>query len=428
MVEERIMSLTVKKVAKLLRQGKPGRHLDSGGVRGLYLAVDSRTAASWQLRYQLRGRGRWMGLGSARDFSLTEARDRARRERQRLADKIDPLLARRADRAAAAAAAAKAITFGEAAEAYFKAHSPAWRSRQHTMQWSASVLGRTLRGTPAGGDYCAELRPLPVGAIDISVVIKTLERHWLQKPETASRVRGRIESVLDWCTARGYRSGDNPASWTVIGKVLPAPNRVAKVEQFAALPYSDLPAFMTELRRQEGSAARALELLILTASRTSEVLRAQWSEFDLDRALWTVPAERMKGHREHTVPLAPPAVEILRDLPREVGNPYVFVGTRPGRELGATAMARVMQRLQRKESVHGFRATFSTWANEETAFANHEIELSLAHSVGNEVEKAYRRGSMFEKRRKLMEAWARHCLSPPARRSKNVVPLRESVS
>jgi integrase len=421
------MALTVKRVAQLLRQGEPGRHLDRGGPRGLYLSISSPNAAHWELRYQLRGRGHWLGLGSARDFSLDEARSRARRERQRLADGVDPLAARRADRAARISAEIATITFGEAAEKFFTAHAPSWRSRHHTIQWAATVLGRTLRGTPATGDYCATLRPLPVAIIDIPLILKVLEKHWHAKPETMNRVRGRIESVLDWAKARGLRAGDNPAAWKTIGKVLPAPRKVATVQHFLAVPYADLPAFMSDLSKQEGSAARALEILILTASRTGEVLQARWSEIDLDAGLWTVPGERMKSGREHVVPLVDRAVEILRTLPREAGNEFIFIGTRPGRGLGPAALARVMARMGRRESVHGFRSTFSDWGHERTAFASHEIEMSLAHSVGSAVERSYRRGTLFDKRRRLMKAWARFCSSPAARQTKNVVSLQGRI-
>jgi integrase len=326
------MGLTVKKVDKLLRRGEAGRYLDA---TGLYLIVANPTNAHWELRFQLNGRGRWMGLGSARTFSLEEARSRAKRERQLLADKVDPLMARRAARAAQAAAAAKSITFGKAAEDYFRAQAPAWKSPKHAAQWRATILGKTLYGPSKHGDYCGALRALPVAAIDTAVVIRTLEPLWHAKPETMSRVRARIENVLDWATVRGYRSGDNPAAWRTIGKALPSRAKIAKIEHFAALPYRELPTFMAKLREREGVAARALEFTILTAARTAETIGARWDEISGNE--WVIPEHRMKGGRAHRVPLSLRAVELLASLYREDGNEFVFIGSQSGAGLSSAA-------------------------------------------------------------------------------------------
>jgi integrase len=273
---------------------------------------------------------------------------------------------------------------------------------------------------------------MDVATIAVADLLRALEPHWRDKAVTLDRTRSRIESVLDWSVARGHRAaGVNPAKWTgVLDQVLPPPRKVAPVVHHKALDYDALPAFMAELRQREGTTARALEFLILTAARTNEVLGARWSEIDLDSARWAIPAERMKGRRPHTVPLSPAAVDLLRLLPTEKGNPFVFIGG-AGRGLSTMALFNfVRERMAIVDgiTIHGFRSTFSGWAYETTAHSNHTIELALAHSVGNEAEKAYRRSSMYDKRRKLMEAWSRYCMTSPAverKRSSNVVTMRE---
>jgi integrase len=410
--------LTAKRVAKLLRRGEPGRHFDG---MGLYLVIESRKSAHWERRYQLHEKEHYLGLGGVKVFSLAEARERNRKISQQLADKIDPLAAKRADRAQRAAQAAREVSFGECAEEFFKTNAETWKHRAHLAQWKASILGRTLGGlgpTPLGGkpvknDYCRTLRSMPVQNIDTPVVLGVLKPHWHDKPETMSRVRSRIENVLDWAKAAGYRSGDNPAAWDIIGKLLPARSKVSKVKPFEAVHYNDLPGFMVELRKRQGSAAHALTFLILVTARTREVLDAVWPEINLDERVWTVPAERMKAERDHLVPLTDEAIDLLRGLPREDGSDLVFIGPQHGKPLSSSAMMELMKRMKRKEVVHGFRSTFSDWAHERTGHSNHAIEISLAHSVGSEAERAYRRGPMFDKRRKLMEQWADYCLSPP---------------
>jgi integrase len=407
------MSLTSKRVLKLLRRGEPGRHLDA---RGLYLVIASRTNAHWERRYQLDGREHYHGIGSAFVFGLAAARERSRRASELLADGVDPLAQKREAKAQRVAAAVKAISFGECATDYYRAHSPSWSHPKHVAQWRASVLGLTANGAPAEGDYCKILRPLPVAEIDTPIILSVLKSHWHDRPETASRVRARIASVLDYAKAAGYRTGDNPAAWNVIGKLLPARNKIDRVEHYKAVDYRNVPAFVVDLRKREGTAARALEFAIYTTARTTEVLRATWREINFDEALWEIPAERMKADRPHKVPLAPEALELLRGLYREGDSPdsYVFLSPRSGEPWSATALRAVMQRmLGYSATPHGFRSSFSDWAHEQTAHANHTIELSLAHSIGSEAEKAYRRGPMIEKRRKLMEQWAAYCTSPP---------------
>jgi integrase len=257
---------------------------------------------------------------------------------------------------------------------------------------------------------------LSVSAIDTGLVLKALEPIWLTKTETASRVRNRIEAVLDWATVRGYRAGDNPARWKGhLAEVLPARNAVTKVAHHAAMPIDELPAFMVELREVNGVAARALEFCILTAARTGEVIGARWEEIDLAAATWTVSAGRMKGGREHRSPLSSRAVELLRSLPREDGNPFVFIGRRAGAGFSDLALANVLKRMERADiTVHGFRSTFRDWAAERTNFQNHIIEMALAHRISSQVEAAYRRGDLLAKRKQLMEAWTGFCVGSPA--------------
>jgi integrase len=325
------MSLTVKRTAKLIRRGQPGRHLDGGtsGVRGLYLCVDNRSAASWTLRYSLNGRAHWMGLGSARDISLDGARARAKQARERLVDKTDPLQARRADRAAKAAAAVNSMTFKECAASYIAAHREKWRSLVHGQQWLTSL--ETYAYPLIGA--------LDVAQVDKPAVLRVLEqtvpaatgrpggRFWTVRNVTADRVRNRIELILSYASARGHRpAGENPASWSHLQHILAKVPKSARVEHHAAVPYAEVPAVVARLREHEGVAVKALEFLILTATRAGEALGATWNEIDLANAIWTIPKERMKAPREHKVPLSPQAIELLRGLYREGGNPHLFIG------------------------------------------------------------------------------------------------------
>jgi integrase len=404
------MGLTVKRIAKATT---PGRY---GDGHGLYLQVLSPTNRSWLLRYERNGRERFMGLGPLHTIDLMEARERARRARQQLLDGIDPLDARAAERAAQALAAARMLTFEAAAHQYFDAHERKWKNAKHRAQFLS-----TLR------DYVfPKIGKLSIAAIDTGLVLKCLEPIWTDKTETANRVRSRIESVLDWATVRGYRTGDNPARWKGhLSEVLPAPSSIAKPEHHAALAFTALPEFMIALAPREGIAARALEFTVLTAARTGEVIGAAWSEIDLKAKVWTVPANRIKGGKEHRVPLSGRAVEILEALPTEKGNDHVFIGPSKGTGLSNMAMAAVLKRMDRDDiTVHGFRSTFRDWAAERTGYPNHVVEMALAHVIGDKVEAAYRRGDLFEKRRRLMSDWARYCSTAPAKAAGNVTPLR----
>ncbi len=393
----------------------PGMVADGGG---LYLQVSPGGAKSWVFRYQIAGKRRDMGLGSVDDVSLAEARDRARDARKQVKDSIDPIDHRRNERAATALENAKAMTFKACAEAYIAAHRAGWRNDKHAAQWPSTLQTYVY---PVMG-------ALPVQAIDVALVMKALEQNaatrgcegagggksatplWTAKPETASRVRGRIESVLDWATARGYRTGENPARWRGhLENLLPKKSKVRRVEHHAALPYGELATFMTELRQQDGLAARALEFAILTAARTGEVIGATWAEIDLEARLWTVPAERMKAGREHRVPLSEPALAILRAMAGVRAGEHVFPGNRAGRPLSNMAMLMLLRRMGRGDlTAHGFRSAFSDWCAEQTNTPSEVREMALAHAVGDKVEAAYRRGDLFEKRREVMAAWGRY--------------------
>jgi integrase len=413
------MALNLKRVARLIRQGKPGRQLDS---QGLYLVVASRSAASWQLRFQLHHRARWMGLGSARTFSLLEARERARVERQRLADKLDPIALRAAERSRQAVA--KVLTFKEAAAEFIADHRGTWRSADHGRQWINSLAHYVY---PVIGS-------LNVADIGTAQVLKVLEqpvaggKFWLTRPVTASRVRSRIELVLNRAMARNDLKHDNPAAWDKLQHILPAPSKVARVAHHPSLPYEQLPPFLIDLRQHEGVAGKALEFLIHTAARTDEVVGAVWTEIDLDKKLWVIPAERMKGGREHKVPLSAPAVKLLQSLHTEDGNPYLFIGTRQQR-LSSASMAQLLRRMGYKDAngkhitVHGMRSTFSTWVSEQTGYDEAVREFCLAHVVGDASARAYARTDMLDKRRQLMEAWSAYCVSVPVVKSANVTPI-----
>ena len=378
----------------------PGYHGDGGG---LWLQVSSAGTKSWVFRYTL-GKAREMGLGPLHTISLAEARAKARACRQQVLDGIDPIEARRAGKLTERAAAAKAaMTFQQAAEAYVEAHRAGWKNVKHADQWA-----NTLR------DYAyPTIGALPVSAVDTGLVVQLLEPIWREKTETASRVRGRVESVLDWATVRGHRSGDNPARWRGhLDKLLPKPTKVAKVRNHPALPYVEVGAFMKVLRAEKGIAARALEFIILTAARTSEVIGGKWSEVDRGAKAWTVSAERMKAGREHRVPLSAAALRVLRQMRELGGKPgdYVFPGAKSDKPMSNMACLKLLERMGRASiTVHGFRSTFRDWAAETTNYSREVAEMALAHTIKDATEAAYRRGDLFDKRARLMEAWATYC-------------------
>ena len=377
-----------------------------GDGSGLYLQTTAAGAKSWIFRYQLNKRPREMGLGSFSTFSLAEARERARRQRQLLADGLDPIETRKEGRIAAILEQAKALTFDECAQRYIESHRSGWRNEKHAEQWASTL--RTYASPMFGA--------LPVQSVDTAMVMRALGDLWKTKTETASRVRGRVEVVLDWAKVRGYRDGENPARWRGhLDKLLPKRSKVKKVQHHPALPYAELPAFVHALQAQEGVAARALELLILTAARSGEVIGAKWQEFDLDGATWTVPAERMKAGRPHEVPLPLRALEILRVQREYSDREYVFPGRQPRAPLSNMAMLALLKRMERTDlTAHGFRSTFRDWVADRTNYSGEVAEMALAHVVSNRVEAAYRRGTMKEKRRQLLADWAAFCASAQA--------------
>ena len=367
-----------------------GRHADGGG---LYLSISPNGGRRWVFLFRWHGKPTEIGLGSARDVTLARARAMASQARAKLAEGLNPKEARRASGGA---------TFGEVADRLIEAMRPAWRNAKHAAQWEM-----TLR------DYAGPLRRLPVDKITTDDVLGVLKPLWNEKPETASRLRGRIERVLDAAKAQGLRSGENPARWRGhLDQLLPRRQQLTRGHH-AALAYAELPAFMSDLRGRQATAALALEFTILTAARSGEVLGARWEEFNLDAGLWTVPAARMKPGREHRVPLSRRALKIVKVMHEGRSGDYVFPGQKLGRPLSVMALEMVLRRMKIVDAtVHGFRSAFRDWAAECTNFANEVCEAALAHVIENKVEAAYRRGDLFDKRRKLMEAWAVYCAAP----------------
>jgi integrase len=415
------MSRTGKLSAVEVAKAKGPTVLHDGG--GLYLRVSETGTKSWVFRFQLDGKRRDMGLGPYPDISLAEARGRATEHRKLRHDGIDPIEAKEAQRHAQRLSVARGRTFREMAEEFIGRKEAGWRNAKHRQQWRNTLATYVY---PVFGQ-------LPVAAIDSGLVVQVLDPIWMEKPETAVRVRGRIEAVLDAATVRGFRQGPNPAQWKGnLAHILPARARVRKVAHHAALPFDEMPAFLTALQTRSGIAARALEFAIFTAGRTAEVLGATWGEIDADVKVWSVPAERMKAGREHRVPLSDPALALLDTLRplalMRAGEPDpgapVFPGPRRALQMSNMTMLMLLRRMKRNDlTAHGFRSTFSDWAAERTAYPREVVEMALAHAVENKVEAAYRRGDLFEKRRKLMEAWAGFCTT---RATGSVTPIREA--
>ena len=363
---------------------KHGRHADGGG---LYLSISPNGGRRWVFLYRWHGKPTEIGLGSARDVTLARARELAGRARANLAESINPKDARRRSEGA---------TFGECADRVIEAMRPSWRSGKHAAQWEM-----TLR------DYAAPLRRLPVDKVATDDVLSVLKPLWRDKPETASRLRGRIERVLDAAKAQGQRSGENPARWRGhLDQLLPKRQRLTRGHH-AAMGYVNVPGFMADLQSRQATAALALEFTILTAARSGEVLRARWEEFDFDNAVWAVPATRMKAGREHRVPLSRRALKIVKAMREVPDGDFVFPGQKSGKPLSVMALEMVLRRMNIEDTtVHGFRSSFRDWAAERTNFPNEVCEAALAHVIDNKAEAAYRRGDLFDKRHKLMEAWA----------------------
>lgn len=357
---------------------------------------------------------REMGLGSYPTISLLEARQKAAEQRKLLDQGIDPIKARNAQRLQDALEQGHTKTFAECATAYINAHRAGWRNAKHADQWTNTL--ETYANPVIGA--------LPVQSVDIGLVMRILEPIWEIKTETATRVRSRIELVLDWAKVRGYRDGDNPARWRGhLDKIFPKRSKVAPVEHHEALPYADVGAFVKELRSRKAMAPQALEFIILTAARVSEAVNAKWDEFDLQHKLWIVPPERMKAHREHRVPLSDAAIKLLKDLKEKKQSDYVLPGWRVKQPLTGAACLKLLHHMGHDNlTTHGFRSTFRDWASEQTSFPSRIAEAALAHVVGDKTEAAYQRGHLLEKRRLLMQAWADYCARV---KSAKVVQMRQ---
>lgn len=380
---------------------EPGLYGDGAG---LWLKVTEQGSKSWIFRFTRAGRERWMGLGSFPDVSIAEARDTAAEYRKKIRNGIDPLQEKQDLAAALQVSRAKAVTFDWCAEQYINAHKAGWKNAKHVDQWRSTIAtyARPIVGA------------LTVDKIDTAHVMKVLEPIWNTKAETASRLRGRIESVLDWATVRKYRSGDNPARWKAhLDNLLPARSKLARVKHHAALPWLDMGEFMFELRKQDGIGARALEFAILTAARSGEVRGMTWAEVDLKSRMWIIPAQRMKAGNEHRAPLTEQALQVLRKVKDGImptDTDFVFPGQKTAKPLSDMSLTAVLRRMGRADiTVHGFRSSFRDWAAEATNYPRDMAEMALAHTVGDKVEAAYRRGDMLEKRRNMMDDWAKHC-------------------
>lgn len=399
-----------------VKNAKPGRRADGGG---LHLLVKESGARSWVYRFMLNGQARDIGLGSAGPdgISLADARDARDALRLKVKAGIDPLKERQREAAEALAAAQAAqvagITFKAVAETYIGANEGSWRNDKHRQQWKNTLATYVY---PVIGN-------LPVADVATSHVLQILEPIWKAKAETASRVRGRIETILDAAKARGYREGENPARWRGhIAQILPARPRLTRGHH-KAMPYEAIPAFVRALCKRSAVAALALEFTILTAARTGEVIGAMWDEVDLDKAIWTVPANRMKAGKEHRVPLSPRAVEVLKST-QGLRKEWLFPAIKGGKMSGM-AMAMLLRRMKMDVTVHGFRSGFRDWSAECTSYAHEVAEMALAHTIESKVERAYRRGDLFEKRRRMMDDWATYCTSGDIIGTK-VTPIRKA--
>jgi integrase len=392
--------LTDRKVAILKTAG----FFSDGGC--LYLDFKDPPSKNWVLRYTRNGRTHDYGLGSYPIVSLAEARLARDAALAKLRNGVDPVEEKRAAKLAGKLERARAMTFKQCAEAFIAAHERSWKNAKHAYQWPQTMEAYAY---PVFGD-------LPVQAVDTGLVMKAIEPIWFGKTETASRTRGRIEKILDWAATAGYRPSDtpNPARWRGhLENLLPKKSKIAPVKNHEALPYAELPGFMAELTGQTAIGALALRFAILTVTRTGETLGARWGEINLAEKLWTIPAERMKGDREHRVPLSEPGLAILATLKQLPASPFVFPADNPRRPVSNMVMLMQLRRMGRSDlTVHGFRSTFSDWCAEKTGFPSEVREMALAHKIGNAVEAAYRRGDLFEKRRELMRVWAVYCTGP----------------
>ncbi len=397
------------------RLARPGWHA-VGRVAGLLLRIDRNTGARyWVLRTTVSGKRRDIGIGPYPEVTLAKARETAAGMRMQARQGTDPIAERQAVKAALMAEKAKIITFGQAARRFIKSKAREFRNAKHAAQWSSTL--DTYAGPVIGH--------LQVDRVELAHVVQILEPIWTTKTETATRVRGRIESVLDWATVSGFRSGDNPARWKGnLEAIFPKPGKLKRVQHHRAVPVAEAPAFMTELRKREGMAALALEFAILTAARSGEVRGATWAEVDMEARTWTVSAQRMKAGKAHVVPLTDDALELLKHVPRFEGSDHVFPSARGG-ALSDVSLSAVMRRMGVDATPHGFRSTFRDWCAEHTNYPRDVAEMALAHQIPSAVERAYRRGDLLEKRRRLMADWAKFLRMPLA--TSEVVPIRMTM-
>ena len=410
---------------------KPGYHGDGGG---LWLQVSSSGSKSWIFRFTLNRKQREMGLGAVHTVSLAEARVRAREYRLMLQEGLDPLEKREEIKRTDALARARMMTFDQCAKEYISTHRSGWKNAKHAGQWESTIA---TYASPVFGSF-------PVSEVDTSLVMKVLSPIWKDKTETAKRLRGRIESVLGWATTSGFRQGENPARWRGhFENLLAEPNKIRVVKHHPSLPWKEIPSFMIALREQEGIASRALEFLILTATRTSEALEVTWDELDLDAGVWVIPAERMKGDVVHQIPLSKEAITLLTKISRV--NKFVFTGASYDSCLSDMSLTAVLKRMHNKSikngnkgwvdpkrdsrrvTSHGFRSTFRMWGAESAAhsFSREVIEFALSHQLPDKVESAYQRGTVFDKRIPLMQSWADYCYK--AQETASVTPIRSAV-
>jgi integrase len=390
-----------KLTARKVETAKPGKYSDGGN---LYLIVSETGARKWVLRFTWRGRAKEMGLGSATSVPLADARESAANARRKIAQGLNPIEERKRD--------GGIPSFGEMADDVRETLSAGFRNEKHKAQWKSTLE-----------TYAAPLRAKPVDTITTDDVLAALKPIWTTKAETASRVRGRIEKVLDAAKAKGFRDGENPARWRGhLDHLLPRPSKLSRGHH-PAMPYEDIAVFLGKLRKREASSALALELCILTAARSGEILGMRWQEIDFDKKIWTVPAGRMKAGREHRMPLSSRAVEILRQLGKLKVGEFVFPGQTRNKPLSNMAMEMILRRMNiQAATVHGFRSSFRDWAGNVSNFPREITETALAHVIGNKAEQAYRRSDALEKRRKLMEAWSAYC---EPKTSANVVQMRK---
>ena len=390
----RLTSLAISK------KKRPGAYADGGG---LWLQVTETGSKSWSFRFMLNGRAREMGLGPLHTIPLADAREQARACRALRLDGVDPIEHRKLRRAENTLQMNYAKTFDECAVGYIEAQRPGWSNPKHADQWTNTLK---TYASPVFGQ-------LPVQAVETELIVQALNKIWTSKTETATRVRQRIEAVLDWATVSGFRKGDNPARWAGhLEHKLTNPAKLKNVENLPALPFAKIASFLTDLRKQDGTAARAMEFMILTAGRTGEVRGAVWSEIDLERNAWTISAERMKMKRVHRVPLCDRAMAILQNMQKVKADdqPYVFPGGKAGKGMSDGALLALLKRMNRTDiTPHGFRSTFRDWASESTTYSHEVQEMALAHLIKNKAEAAYRRGDLFEKRRAMMADWERYC-------------------